>query len=260
MFKGLEWDVSVTSTTDQDDDGFPRVQLDGYGRGGSKHFELQHQFGFYSRPRDPEVDNDGIPIQGSGCAMFVAKDGEDWYGFLGIDPRYLQQIPLVEPGGAAMYAVVQDDDGETRAPFAQFDGDDGTLTIYVPLKGERAHVIQVGYDGNGKESLTIAHSSGAAIMMMDGTCTMKNAAGDAFVSCGPDGVVLGGNTTIAGGFACGGGGAQSLLTETGVRIIAEAILAWISAGAAPSDAAAKPLKLAFELAFATGLTKTTKGI
>jgi hypothetical protein len=231
MFEGLSWEISTVTTTSRDDDGFPRVQLDGNSeRGGSQHFELQHAYGFYSRPRDPEVDAEGIPIAGSCCTLLVDKDAEHWYGFLGIDPRYLQEIPILAPGGASMYAVVLDDDGNVRAPFCTIDGDDGTYQLYIPLKNQQAHQITVGYDGDGEEFISIAHADGHAINMTnDGVVTIKNPAGDSYVSVGPEGIVLSGNVTVVGGLNTGGAAAQPLVTQAGLQIVVNAILAAIQA-------------------------------
>lgn len=241
IFSGLTWDVSVATTTDRDEDGFQRAQLDGEGRGGSKFFEQQHTFGFYSRPRDADVDEDGNVNEGGACTMFVAKDGDAWYGFLGTDPRYVQNIPLVAPGGSLQYAVVKHGD-ETLCPFAMIDGDDGTYQLYIPLKpdaaGPRAHQFTVGYDGDGEEYIAISHAEGQGIVMTnDGAMWLKNAAGDAGLVINESGIAMNGNLTVGGGLTAGGKLAQSLVTSVGMKTLIAAIVAAIKAPVDPTLAA-----------------------
>lgn len=267
IFSGLTWDVSVATTTDRDEDGFQRAQLDGEGRGGSKFFEQQHTFGFYSRPRDADTDDDGNVDEGGACTMFVAKDGDAWYGFLGTDPRYVQLIPLVQPGGSLQYAVVRDG-ADIRCPYAMIDGDDGTYQLYIPLApkidpatgelgGPRAHQFTVGYDGDGEEYIAISHAEGQGIVMTDdGGMWLKNAAGDAGVIIDDEGVAINGNLTVGGGFTSGGAAAQPMPTYLGMQAILTALTAALKLS--PQDPTLLALIAAFEAP--TTYTVTTKGI
>lgn len=266
-FVGLSWEVTTVTSTTRDDDGFPQVQMDGASpRGGSVWFEMQHSYGFYSRPRNPAVGPDGVPVQGSACSLFVATDGDQRYGWLGIDPRYLQSIPLVEPGGTSMYAVVEDEDldedgnKKVRAPFITIDGDDGTLTIYIPLKSGKAHTIIAGYDAGGEEYVTIASSSGAAITLSEGSCTMKNGDGSCFVSCTPDGIVMKGEMIMQGAVTTGGPEAQFLVTQAGLQALLGPIILWMAAGAPPGkEPAAIATDVGLLLTSPTPYTTVTKG-
>jgi hypothetical protein len=126
-FMGLTIDTGVAVLTDFDEDKFPLVQHDAYGEAGSDPVELQHPFGFYSRPRDPEVDEAGQPKQGEACSLLILSDGDDRHSVLWGDPRYTPKIPNVGKGGSAQYGV----NAAGELSFLSFSGDSGDALMEV---------------------------------------------------------------------------------------------------------------------------------
>lgn len=225
MFRQL----SAVTYVGYDPDGFPIVAHDSHAadpanRGSIAAFELHHQFGFASFPRDPEVDPDKQPIPGKSCDVWVEDVGEDTHGHLGRDPRFVELVPKLTGGSSCQYSAT--------GAFFLLDGseDDGTATLYVPLPGEeKAHVVTVGKDAAGKRYLGLVHSDGMAVTMLDSKIVLKNVDGSAYHELGPSGHVLSGNTLVRGGFVCGDPAvAQPLVNFTAFAALFSALIAEIN--------------------------------
>jgi hypothetical protein len=252
-------ELAVATWSGHDDDGFPMIAYDSHGEPGNEGkvaaFELQHTFGFVSRPRDPDVDESGRPIPGHGCSTFVGSDGDDTRGLLGYDPRYIPRTPQLTKGSSAQYSAT--------GAFLVLDGDqaNGTGTWYVPIPGtQKAHAISVGTDGNGKPYLGLVQSEGLAITMLEESIVIKNADGSSYIELNAGGIVLSGNVRTVGGFIAGTDAALPLVTLPGLTaVIAElkVQLAAALASALGANPAALGAPLAALPASATTLTKAS---
>jgi hypothetical protein len=142
-FRGIVWECGQVVLTDLDSDGFPIAQPDGLG--GDPRIEpyrLIHQFGFSSRPRDPDVGPDGAPVQGGGCTALIGIDGHDKYLLPLDDPRAIDLRPDSGAGGSVQYAHRLDG----LQSYAHFDPD-GNLRILVQYTGgEHEITANVGDD------------------------------------------------------------------------------------------------------------------
>lgn len=206
------WDIGTALLTEYDDDGFIGVQVDTFGDGGSAPFELHHPLGTLARPRDPDADGVGCPV----LFWREGSNGRNVHAWLLDDPRAAAFLPQQKKGGAiAGFSMA--------GSWDQHDGDDGTKTIYVPYDftdasdpttAQKAHLIQVGVDSNGDPLVHIGHGEGMAIVMLykegKAQVTIKNAAGDAFITVDEDGILVNGPLKAYGGFECGGDGAVPL--------------------------------------------------
>lgn len=219
-FRGLEFDLSVATLT-QYDDGFLGVQIKDYGdedQAGGVPFELHSPFGFLSRPDDP--DSSGL-----GCQVLYSATGNDTHAWLSHDPRYIPLLPQLKKGGSMQYCK--------KGAFAQFDGDDGSYTIYIPYaNGAKAMALSIDVVN---EAISLVHGDGMALVLANGTATLKNADGSAVLFLDAGGVNFGGNITLAGGVVAG-----SVASAQPVAL-APPILAWITAAQAFITAAAAQL-------------------
>jgi hypothetical protein len=253
-------ELAVTTWSGHDEDGFPQVAFDSHGEPGSDGkvaaFELQHTFGFVSRPRDPEVDEEKRPIPGKGCSIFVGSDGDDTRGMLGFDPRYIPSTPRLTKGSSAQYSAT--------GSFFVLDGDNanGTATWYVPIPGSsppKAHAITVGQDGNGKPFVGFVQSNGLAITMLENSMVLKNASGSTYVEINDAGVVISGNVRLNGGAILGSDAAVPLVTQPGLAALLTEFKAQITA-AIVAVPFANPAALSVPLSsLATAGTTLTKG-
>jgi hypothetical protein len=248
-------ELSATSYAGYDEDDFPVVSHDSYAadpskRGSVSAFELHHPFGFASFPRDPDVDDDKLPIPGKACDVWVEDVGEDTHGHLGRDPRFMGGVPKLTGGSSCQYAAT--------GSFLLLDGsvDDGTMTLYVPLPGdEKAHVVTVGKDATGKASLGLVHCDGMAIMMLDGKLVMKNADGSSYYELGAGGHVLSGNALVNGGLIAGNpAAAQPLVNHTVLATLLLVLGAALDAGF-EGKAGARPA-VPFATLLSTAATQT----
>lgn len=103
-FIGIAWELGTVRGTTFDDDGFPMVQPDAYGdEPRVDAYELHHPFGFFSRPLDPEVDEDGqIRV---GCSLFRGTLGDEQFAWLAGDPRSTPILPNCGKGESIQYAA-----------------------------------------------------------------------------------------------------------------------------------------------------------
>lgn len=192
----IGWELGSCMFTGLDEDGFPVAQFDAQGADPRvSPVELHHPFGFASRPRDPEVDNDGQVLEGKACNMWFATEGNTMHAMLGFDPRFVTTFPKLEKGGSMMYCA--------PGSFVNMDGDDGTHTTYVPVPGDKAHIITTGVDGNKKPFIGIEHANGMAVTMLENSLVIKNKDGSAYVEVNDSGVTINGNTVINGGATIG---------------------------------------------------------
>jgi len=157
--------------------------------------ELHHQFGFVSRPRDPDRDEQGEVKEGKACNLWFGTEGNATHAELAYDPRFVETFKHLKKGGSMRYAA--------PGSFEVFDGDDGTNTLYVPTPDNKAHVVTTGVDGNQDPYIGIVHSTGMAMTMLHKSLTLKNAAGDAYIEVNDSGNVLNGAVKIMGSLICG---------------------------------------------------------
>lgn len=209
-FSGIVFDVAASTQSFYDGDGFLQVQHDAYGGRGTEPMFLYHQYGFFSRPRDPATDDEGNPIASEACSLLVGQDGDDAYAMVWNDPRFMGIIPAVGKGGACFYAVTD----EEKASFYVVDGDDGTHTVYVPI-GDSAHAVQIGRDANGDALITITHADGQAIRLFDGGITLTSPGGNAYIEIRDGKITLNGDVTVTGSVAVQGQvAAQQAITSS----------------------------------------------
>lgn len=195
MKQTVRWDYSHVTFSGRDEDGFPIVQADAYGDEGGASFSLEHPYGFYSRPHDPTPE--GF------CTLLVAKDGSTRFGLLGMDPRFIPDVPLPPKGSSMQYVAYQDGDAWKTA-FMFLSGDDGTLQYYKP-HGDSAISLTVGLDGSGEPTIEFRHSDGALVTVFDGKILLKAPNGAVYVEVSNDGIVLRGPITAMGGISPPGG-------------------------------------------------------
>jgi hypothetical protein len=88
------------------------------------------------------------------------------------------------------------------------DGNGTQVVIYAPaLKSDgtvdKAHAMVFDPEASN-QSVSLVHALGMALLMTaDKDVIIKNAAGDAYLQVGDDGVTLNGNVTLNGGVVCG---------------------------------------------------------
>ena len=194
-------DLALAQVTAYDADGFSQIGADYFGeaQAGVPAGEQLHPLGVLSRPRDPEVDNQGQPSKGA-TVMRLVEGSQEHSIALG-DPRAIPKLPQLDKGGTILYA----DTGASALPFVLLNGTNGTFQVYVPY-GNTAATIAIDVSTQGQESIQIVHGSGMAIRMVAGGAngvTISNKAGDAYVSVDDNGVTLNGNSQLIGGLAVG---------------------------------------------------------
>jgi hypothetical protein len=176
--------------------GFLGVQTDGFGENSGVHGrDVIGQFGLIGRPLDAS--------EGKGALTLFADEGAEGFAWIGFDVRDAEKCPPLSGGSAALY--------NSRGAYQLLDYETETSTLYVPInEGAKAHMIQVGNDSNGKAVVDIRHADGMAVIMLENSLTIKNAAGDAYIELNDSGIVLNGNTKAVGGIDIGGGAAMPL--------------------------------------------------
>lgn len=198
------WDMYLCGVTEFDADGFLLASLDSYGQDASQPQEVVSPGGTWFRPRAPTADAHGNIL--SGCPMLGA-----WEGGKGLliplqDTRAVPKLPQPKEGGAGTFG----DTGQGQLPFASFDGETGSWTLYVPYAFSgttpgKAMLIAVDV-ASGNESISIVHGDGMSITMAAGgknSVLLKNKAGDAYIEINDGGIVLNGNVTVNGGMVVG---------------------------------------------------------
>lgn len=214
-FVGIVFDLGACVATELNDDGFLVAQPDGAGEDPRVNsYEVQHTFGFASRPQDPELDADGHIVEGQVCNLLIGSTGNENYSWLGSDPRATALMPPLAKGSSVQYALRKD----KKRSFTVIDGETGTVTTYIEA-GATAHVITVGVDGNGKELIGFAHARGLSFSMLEKTITLKNAAGDVYLEMNDSGHILNGNAKVVGTLEVNG----ATIDPTGDVITAEGV-------------------------------------
>jgi hypothetical protein len=237
-FVGLKIQVGTCMFTGLDEDGFPVAQADATGTDpGVAPSDLHHPFGFASRPRDPDVDEDGQLKKG--CVLFYAVDGDGTHMWLGADPRYVAAMPQLKKGGSMQYSA--------PGSFSILDGEDGTQTTYVPTERDdegtvtAAHAITVGLDGNGDALISHVHADGMATVMHERKWIAKNAAGDVYIELNDSGAVLNGNSRVNGGMVVGNiAAAQPVVLSPALATLLTAFATAVDAATAAAAAQGAP--------------------
>lgn len=204
----LEFDIGIARLTEYDANKFPTVQIDAYGedKSGVAPYEMHSPHGLISRCHDPEVDPGGTSTMG--CAVLYALDGGQGHAWVQSDPRIIPLLPPQKKGGTCTYG------GQLKNPsFYNIDGETNSQTIYVPYAIEndvatKSMSIAINVDDAGKESISVVHGSGAAIMIVEDngevSVTLKNKDGSAYVEVNNEGTVVNGPLTVNGSLNAGG--------------------------------------------------------
>jgi hypothetical protein len=156
--------------------------------------------GIIARPRDPDTDANGKPTIGAG--LIVLREGGDVWCWPTTDPRAVEKVPPVKPGGFAAYSY--------PGGCFNFDGDNGAFLLLVPSThdtddGTDKKRMSLSFDVAG-DSIQCTHGLGMSWAMTGGgknSVAIANAKGDAYLEVNDDGIVLNGNTTFNGGMAMG---------------------------------------------------------
>lgn len=190
--------LGVATSCAYGDGGFLGVHTDLFGKtapGGSGR-DVLGVFGVVGRPLDAEGDKGALTLFGD--------EGAEGFAWVGYDCRDAEKWPPLSSGSVALV--------NSRGAYQLLDYETETSTLYVPIEeGAKAHMIQVGNDSNGKAVVDIRHADGMAVIMLENSLTIKNAAGDAYIELNDSGIVLNGNTKAVGGIDIGGGTALPLV-------------------------------------------------
>lgn len=200
---------------------------------GGPPFDSVQPLGLVARPRDPTLGPDGQPVTGAG--LLIATDGASGEGFCipTTDPRALERVPQVAKGGTCLYA------SGPKTSFHHLDGDNGSQQIIV-LYGDnqdKSLSITLSVDKAGKENIRIGHGMGHAVLLNhQGKVILHNAAGNAYVEVGPDGIVINGNLKVNGSITGGNTPAAvpvALVTDLAV-LLGAINTALVTTGVVPS--------------------------
>jgi hypothetical protein len=201
----IRWELTTAIATGYDAAGFLGVQPAAFGTTGGDDsgmgdYQQILPHGYLARPLDRGTDK-------VGAYLLCATEGGKGYGMPLHDPRVSSVYPPISKGSNGI--------ANDKGAFLVLDYDSDTATQYVPIEFDgsgvptKAHSVQIGKDSStGKACLNLVHANGMAIVMLDETIVIKNAAGDAYIELSADGVVLNGNTKLVGGLDVGGSGAQ----------------------------------------------------
>lgn len=137
-FIGVRWQYGACILSVVDEDGFLQGQPDGLGaQPRVETFPMLHPLGFAARPRDPETDPLGNPLEGAACTALIARDGDDSFILPTLDPRAVEAYPELTKGGSVQYAHRAD----TFKSYGQFDGD-GNYTLVIEYAGGK-HELKI---------------------------------------------------------------------------------------------------------------------
>jgi hypothetical protein len=193
----FSWQIGTTQLTEYDADGFLGLQVDSMGEaeeGGMDALDAIHPFGFEGRHLDPEQDATG------GLSLYTFE-GDDGYAIALGDYRLVSKLPELKKGGSRWYCAT--------GSYGVFDGDDGTLTFYIPYAVNadgvptKAHLIQIGLDSSGAPVIDLGSGEGPRLSMVNKSITLANAAGDAYFELNDNGGILNGNYKVTGAFDIG---------------------------------------------------------
>jgi hypothetical protein len=245
----LQLGMCVTSV--YDDDGFVGIQCDVFGEAesGMPPFDAVHPYGFEGRPLDRDAAL-------AGAEALYWFDGPEGHVMPLGDSRGAGYLPQLSKGSSRQYSAL--------GQFMLLDYDAETATLYTPFDSQtKAHVLTMGKDGNGKPYVGIVQSEGLALLMLEDSLVIKNAAGDAYIELNSTGIVLNGNVKLVGGLDVGGGTALPLLIGTLFQAWWSALSATLTASGPSTPLTGSALGALFSAA-AAGLTATqttlTKGL
>lgn len=212
--------------------GFLGVQPDGFGDNPGTN--ARHSLGIYgviSRPLD--ADENGV-----GALCLWGDEGAEGFAWMGFDPRDVSRVPPASGGSSGIY--------NSRGSFILLDHATNTSTWFVPIEFDasgnatKSHGIQVGYDANDKACINLTHADGMSVSLIANGVVIKNAAGDAYVEVGANGIVLNGNVKLVGGLDVGGGAALPVTLAPALIQYLSALEGILGALAATIDAKLAP--------------------
>lgn len=173
-----------------------RVARDAFavgGEGDGDAYEMIQPLGLISRPRDPEVDQNGQPK--AACGLLVAEDGHEGFAIPTTDPSILEKIPELPKGSTCVYAG--------NGAFLFLNGETGTVQIIVPYVDSEGNAKShtLSFDVPGK-SVQLRHGGGMAVAMTEGaknSVVISSKAGDKYVEINDDAIVLNAPTITTNG-------------------------------------------------------------
>jgi hypothetical protein len=181
--------------------------LPGDGDESGQGYSSIQPLGLIARPRDPDQDDESGTGAGAGCLYL--EDGGDTFVIPTTDPRALEKVPPLKPGGTALYSY--------PGGCLVFDGENGSLLVLVPNEdASKNHAISID---SATGSISILHAEGMGLAILNDakhSISINNKAGDAGIVINDDGVTINGNLTLNGGAVLGvptGGVAVPLITE-----------------------------------------------
>jgi hypothetical protein len=231
------------------EDGFLGVQCDGFGKSpGANGRHVVGQFGLMGRPLDADGE--------TGALCLFADEGQEGFAWIGFDGRASANVPPLTRGSTVLY--------NSRGAYQLLDHETETSTLYVPIAGGiKAHLMQIGKDSNDKAVIDIRHADGMAIIMLEHSLVIKNAAGDAYIELNDSGIVLNGNTKAVGGLDVGGGAALPITLAPPLVAYLQALnsalasIATIIDAKAPSAPGAVPIMSGFVASATAALAACT---
>lgn len=150
--------------------------------------------GLIARPRDPDQDDDGEFGAAAG-ALFV-DDGGETFVMPTTDPRALDKVPPLKPGGTALYSY--------PGGCIVLDGENGSLLVLVPNEdASKNHALS--FD-SAASALSIVHAEGMSFVMQDDakhSIAITGYNGDTGLIVDDDGVALNGNSKVVGSLVVG---------------------------------------------------------
>lgn len=164
----LNVELYLVNLSDIDGDGFIQCQPDAYGGQGGDPIEVLLPQGIWSRPLDPDTDQDGNIS--AACPMLVFSEGGKRFAIPLTDARSVKKLPSLRKGesmqhGPAANAVRCHEDG-TVSISTTADGTPSGQTIYGRIGPKGHHFVgpwgTLKFDANGFHIFT---ASGARIDM-----------------------------------------------------------------------------------------------
>lgn len=222
----IRWELTTAVTSGYDENGFIGIQPAALGQSngadaGMGPYQMVQPLGYYARPLDRDAS-------GVGCWTLSAIEGGKGYAWCIQDPRYARKAPPLSKGSRAIVA----DDGA----FILMDCDTETTTIYRPNKdGSKAHIVTIGKDSNGAETLELRHSSGAYVSATDSGIVVRGT-GNGYLEVNGDKLNANGNFNCPGAGSFGGGVSplNSLVTNIGFQLFVSTLLSQLGAMTSPT--------------------------
>lgn len=154
----MNFDLSVCTLSERDEDGFVRCQAEPYGsEGTAPSREVFLPFGLLGRPK--------ARAQGIGASVFVMRQGDDVRAMPGPDPRWMSALPDFGDGGMPLYATTERN-GSRVAPYLAFFGDgaaggeaEGLFRLHVPAGSGQTRIEIEPSAGD----VAITHASGTKL-------------------------------------------------------------------------------------------------